>query len=150
VKKGSKGGIFVSDLSTEKVSTSIPNIIGLRNISIKDITEVRTELEKIILAYAVDRKVEQDLVALEDSIQRAEERLACGEPATKENVEFHLILSRATGNEVFHILMESVMKIVSEFLVKLQPTQSQSKKVLEDHRLILRQLRKGGTGNGLN
>jgi len=100
-------------------------------------------LEKIVLVYAADRMVEEDLAALEDSIHRAEERLACGESASKENVEFHLILSRATGNEVFYILMESVMKIVSEFLVKLQPTQSQSKKVLEDHRLILKQLRKG-------
>jgi len=144
VKKGNNGGIFVSDLSTENVSTSISNIIRLRDISLKDITEVRTELEKIVLVYAADRMVEEDLVALEDSIQRAEERLANGEPATKENVEFHLILSRATGNEVFHILMESVMKIVSQFLVKLQPTQSQSKKVLEDHRLIVKQLRKGG------
>jgi GntR family transcriptional regulator, transcriptional repressor for pyruvate dehydrogenase complex len=142
VRKGSNGGIFVSDLSTENVSTSISNIIRLRNISLKDLTEVRMELEKIVLACAIERMTQDDLSALEESIERAERRLARRESPTKENLEFHLILSRATRNEMFHILMESVMKVVSQFLIKLNPTRSESKKVLEDHRLLLKLIKK--------
>lgn len=142
VRKGSNGGIFVSDLSTDNVSTSISNIIRLRNVSLKDLTEVRMELEKIVLVYAVDRMTEEDLDASEDSIHQAEKLLARGESPTKENLEFHLILSRAARNEMFYILMESVMKIVSQFLMELQPTRSQSEKVLEEHRFLLRPIRK--------
>jgi GntR family transcriptional regulator, transcriptional repressor for pyruvate dehydrogenase complex len=142
VRKGSTGGIFVSELTTENVTTSISNIIKLRNVSLKNLTEVRIELEKIILVYAIDRMTEETLNALEDAILRAENRLAQGERSTNENVEFHLILSRATQNEMFHILMESVMKMVSEFLEKLKPTRAQSQRVLEDHRTLLKLIRK--------
>lgn len=142
VKKGNTGGIFVSDLSTENVTTSISNMIRLRNVSLKDLTDVRIELEKIVLVYALARITEDDLNALEDSLLRAEKRLARGERSTRENVEFHLILSRATQNEMFHILMESVMKVVSEFLMKLKPTPAQSRRVLEDHRTLLKLIRK--------
>jgi GntR family transcriptional repressor for pyruvate dehydrogenase complex len=138
VKKGSRGGIFITDLSTENVTTSISNIITLRNISLKDLTEVRLELEKIILVHAIQRITHEDLIALEDSILRAEKRLASGDAPTQENVEFHLILSRATRNEMFHILMESVMKLVSQFLRKLNPSPEQSKRVLEEHRSLLK------------
>ncbi len=142
VKKGKAGGIFVSDLSTENVTTSISNMIRLRNVSLKDLTEVRIELEKIVLAHAIERMNEEDLEALEDAIARAEKRLAQGERSARENVEFHLVLSRATRNEMFQILMESVMKIVLEFLNKLKPTRAQSQRVLEDHRTLLRLIRK--------
>jgi DNA-binding FadR family transcriptional regulator len=109
---------------------------------LKDLTEVRIELEKIVLVYALTRITESDLNALEDAILRAETRLARGERSTRENVEFHLILGRATQNEMFHILMESVMKVVSEFLMKLKPTPAQSRRVLEDHRILLKLIRK--------
>ena len=142
VRKGSTGGIFVSDLSTENVTTSISNMIRLRNVSLKDLTEVRIELEKLVLAYALTRITKNDLNALEDTILRAETRLVRGERSTKENVEFHLILGRATQNEMFHILMESVMKVVLEFLEKLKPTRAQSQRVLEDHRTLLKLIRK--------
>jgi len=143
VRKGSNGGIFVADLSTENITTSISNIIKLGNVSLKDVTEVRIELEKIILNYAIERMTGEDLEKLKDSIIRAKKRLSHGESPTKENLEFHLILSRATKNEMFHILMESVIKIVSQFLFQLTPTLAQSKKVLEDHRLFVELIEKG-------
>jgi DNA-binding FadR family transcriptional regulator len=142
VKKGSRGGIFINDLSTENVSTSISNIIALRNTSLKDLTEVRLELEKIILIYAIQRMTQEDLAALENSILRAEKRLTSGEAPALENVEFHLILGRATRNEMFLILMESVMKLVSQFLRKLKPSTEQSKRVLEEHCSLLELIKK--------
>jgi len=138
VKKGSSGGIFISNFTTENISTSISNMITLGNISLKDLTEVRLELEKIVLVYAIQRITPEDMIALEDSILRAEERLASGDSPTQENLEFHLILSRATKNEMFLILMESVMKLVSQFLRKLKPSREQSKRVLEEHRSLLK------------
>jgi DNA-binding FadR family transcriptional regulator len=138
VKKGGSGGIFISNFTTENISTSISNMITLGNISLKDLTEVRLELEKIVLVYAIQRITPEDMVALEDSILRAEERLASGGSPTHENLEFHLILSRATKNEMFLILMESVMKLVSQFLRKLKPSREQSKRVLEEHRSLLK------------
>ncbi len=53
-------------------------MIKLRNVSLKNLTEVRIELEKIVLVYALTRITENDLNALEDAILRAENTISTG------------------------------------------------------------------------
>jgi DNA-binding FadR family transcriptional regulator len=86
---------------------------------------------------------QEDLTELENAILKAERKLAGGDSPTKENLEFHRILGRATRNEMFRILMESILRILSEFLMKLNPTRQQSERVLKDHRILLKLIKEG-------
>ena len=71
VKKASSGRVFVSDLSTENFSSSFSNIIKLRNISLEDLTEGRIELDKIVLACAIEPMKQEDISTLYESMERA-------------------------------------------------------------------------------
>lgn len=104
-------------------------MLTIRNVQLKDLTEVRLELEKVVLRFAIDRMKQEDLIALENSLQRADRLFSSNGLITPENINFHLILARATRNEMFLILMESVMKMVSELLMKLNPFRKQPEQV---------------------
>jgi len=85
-------GFFVADLGLGRVLARL---------------EVRLHLEPILARLAAERRTEEDLVALRRSVddERAARTAATAHDASRS---FHLAVARATGNDAFNRLIDSL------------------------------------------
>jgi GntR family transcriptional regulator, transcriptional repressor for pyruvate dehydrogenase complex len=105
-----------------------------------DLVEVRQPLETAIAALAADRATEADLESLEQSIlEQAAARTR--NQRIEEDIHFHALLARATGNPVFTLLLKAVVGLLRR---SLQETLARSgiERSLEGHRTILAAIRR--------
>jgi GntR family transcriptional repressor for pyruvate dehydrogenase complex len=76
------------------------------------VTEVRRMLEVEIAGLAAERRTAHDIEALEAILRSTAEHLNDPEAFVKDDVAFHAALARATGNELFSVLLDSIVDIL--------------------------------------
>jgi len=140
IQKGPDGGPIISDTISSSISNSLLDAILLRSISLDELTTARLEIEKVVLNYAIENAVDEDIERLRDNVLRARKKVASNIVASTENVEFHRLLAKASKNLVFVIVVESIMTVVADFLSRLQPDLEKSWQVVEAHEEILEEL----------
>jgi GntR family transcriptional repressor for pyruvate dehydrogenase complex len=115
IRKGPKGGAYVTRSLHKPVSNSLKNLVAHGQITIDHLFDVRALIEPHIAVQAARKAKKADLkplkVLLADSLSHQEDVLRL----KANNILFHLLLSRAAGNPVLSILMESVIELVQEF-----------------------------------
>ena len=125
IKQGSDGGAFVKEVDPGIASQSISDAIRRAEMSLPDVTAVRIALEDLIAELAVDRITDLELDFLDKSIQETEAALADemeerdglpdAELLAEMNVDFHILLARATKNLLLEIISESLMNVMHLF-----------------------------------
>jgi GntR family transcriptional regulator, transcriptional repressor for pyruvate dehydrogenase complex len=120
IKKGPGGGAFVRDVDPAMVSQSVSDAIVRSNMSLHDLVAVRIVLEDLIAELAVEKITREELEQLYRVIEEAEGILEesgkkqGGELDTElmreVNVDFHLLLARATKNMLLEINIESLQQ----------------------------------------
>ena len=128
VKQGREGGSFVNNVNTSIVSNSLSDVIRRADIELDHLTEVRIGIEKLVIGVAMPRITESELVRLKQHIDDAvgimEESVQHGKPLdfnrwAESNMQFHLVLARATRNPLYEMILESLMNVVRTFLTDL-------------------------------
>lgn len=137
IRQGSDGGAFVKNADMSVVTRSFSDLLRLGNVSIQNLTEARLGIEKTIIEVAASRADHRDFKLLERNIEEAEILIAQGLRPREINVNFHLLLARASKNPVFEIISQSVMDMVSYFLRELTPDMKYIKRILTYHRDIV-------------
>ncbi|MBN1102430.1 MAG: FadR family transcriptional regulator [Deltaproteobacteria bacterium] len=114
VKKGPSGGIFVSDGYHVPIRKSLKNMVALGQVSIDHLFDVRLLIEPYIAREAARHATDRDVKTLErilkDSVAHMDDPLLL----KRNNLNFHLLLARASGNPLFSILLESVFELLIE------------------------------------
>jgi GntR family transcriptional repressor for pyruvate dehydrogenase complex len=104
VKRGPRGGIRVRHPDAEHVARSLTLRLGLTDASLGDLMEVRTMLEPAIAGLAAKHATAE---------QRAElEELATWAEPVVEQIDFHVALGGASGNQVLASLAASLHELV--------------------------------------
>jgi len=115
IKKGPTGGIFVTDVYHKPITNSINNLITSGRVTIDHLFDVRLLIEPhIAMEAALHAKVE-DIKRLQNLFEDFSQHLDDPLHLKKNNLKFHLLLAKASGNPVLSLLLESVF----ELLVKL-------------------------------
>ena len=78
------------------------------------VAEVRRVLENEIAKLAASRRTAEDLKVLEGLLDAAEVHAEQPDSFIVEDVEFHAALARATHNELFSVLLESLAQMMLE------------------------------------
>ena len=114
IKKGPTDGIFVSHVYQRPIKNSLNNMVTSGQVTIDHLFDVRMLIEPHIAQEAAVNARKKDLRSLKDLIADSSRNL--GDPALlkKNNLNFHLLLARASGNPVFTILLESVFELLIE------------------------------------
>jgi GntR family transcriptional repressor for pyruvate dehydrogenase complex len=136
IKQGSEGGAFVKQIDTTAATRSFEDLIRIGHITIQDLTEARLGLEKVIVDLAVDRMDDRILASIAKNIEEAEQKAERGERPKEENLHFHVLLARATGNQVYEILIRSLMQILSDILSDFNPDKALLRRISFYHRQI--------------
>lgn len=142
LRKGPKGGSFVSGGSTTLLSTGLRDLLSLGGVSIEQLTLARVMIEKSVVEAACDTATEQDMAALEDQLDLAQGALSKKDYETKlaALIEYHRVLARATHNPVLVFVMDALMDMMFEYSSSIGPDKNELSIVAL--RLVNEQLRK--------
>ena len=115
IKKGPTGGIFVADTYHKPITNSIHNLITSGRVTIDHLFDVRLLIEPHIAMEAALHAKRGDMLKLEELIDDSFKHHDDPLYLKRNNLKFHLMLAKASGNPVLSLLLESVF----ELLVKL-------------------------------
>ena len=114
IRKGPTGGIFVTNVYHEPIKRSLNNMITSGDITIEHLFEARMLIEPRIAREAALHASSEDLNKLRDLFEDSEAHVDDPVRLKQNNLGFHLLLSRASGNPVLSIMLESVIELLVE------------------------------------
>jgi GntR family transcriptional regulator, transcriptional repressor for pyruvate dehydrogenase complex len=137
---GGGGGSVIQDNTLRRVGDLLADSFRMRRITVDDLSAARVEIERLILEHVLAKADETDLETLHRNVAAAKERIAAGKMATELNAQFHVLLAKATKNEVFVIVIESILAVHLDLLSKVGADLETSREVVNSHEKIVKAL----------
>jgi GntR family transcriptional repressor for pyruvate dehydrogenase complex len=106
VRSGS--GLRVAAVDAAAVSESMTLFLRGGSLDFEKVHEVRRLLEVHIAGLAAERASEDDLAYLGEVHERMQREAGDVEAAARDDLEFHRVIARATHNELYLVLMDSI------------------------------------------
>jgi GntR family transcriptional repressor for pyruvate dehydrogenase complex len=106
VRSGS--GLRVAAVDANAVSESMSLFLRGGTLDFENVHEVRTLLEVHLAGLAAERATEEEVGLLRDIHERMRRETADVEAAARDDLEFHRAIARATHNDLFLLLMDSI------------------------------------------
>lgn len=102
-------GVQVTTVKSDSVSRSMSLFLrGHSGIDYAQVHEVRSALELEMTAAAARRATREDLEALAELVRRLSEVEDDAEAAARLDVEFHRGIAKATHNDLFVVMLDSI------------------------------------------
>ena len=138
IRKGVSGGAFVTEVDMTKARDSFSNFLLFKNLSLKDLSEVRLLLEPYIAEKATLAITQEDLGRLEKLIKKSEHAIKneIAFESRKDEIEFHRIIASITGNPILMFILDFVENLLIDTKEILKPGKEFSGKVLRAHKRI--------------
>ena len=115
VQKGASGGPVVVDTILTSISDLFLDAFQLKRMTTDDLTRARLDIERMVLKNVFEENDKEAIRALREALEETRKKLDLGMRVFEDNMEFHKLLARATGNYVYVILIESLMTVVAHF-----------------------------------
>lgn len=141
IRKGAGGGPVVLEVDMKTARESIANFLYFQNVSVQDLSEVRKVIEPHLARLAAERLSPEDLEDLESTHRACLETLASGANTYAQEIAFHRILARASGNPVFMLIQDFVNSLLADSKRHLRPGPSFLQEVVAAHERIMVALR---------
>ena len=146
VHKGAGGGPFVVEVDMRTAQNGLRNFLHFKDVSIEDLTEVRSILEPYIAQRATNRISREELGELEKNVVETEKELsALGTFSYDYEIEFHRTLAAMTGNPILLLMINFIEDFLKDLKEILKPGQDFSARVLESHKKICEAISRGDT-----
>jgi GntR family transcriptional regulator, transcriptional repressor for pyruvate dehydrogenase complex len=140
VRTGS--GLRVASVDEATALESLTWYIRGGQIDYADVHEVRSAIEVEMAGLAAQRRSDEQLRALQDAHKRFQGVLNDVEGATLADVEFHALIAKATGNDLFSALLGSIGEALIEVRRETLAVGS-GKKTVAAHAKILAAIKRG-------
>ncbi len=114
IKKGPTGGIFVSYGYHAPIKRSLNNLIISGEVTVDHLFDARLLIEPHIAGQAALRANDEDLKKFQALFEDSASHLDDPVRLKQNNLEFHLLLARASGNPVLAVMLESVFELLAE------------------------------------
>ena len=114
IKKGPKGGIFVSNVYHKPISVSLKNMADNGQITVDDMWDVRTSFEPLLVMQATRKASKEDLEKLDRLFADAASHLTDPVYLKNKNFEFHIILADISGNPILSTFMKAFLEMLAE------------------------------------
>src|SRR5438552_1498017 len=106
VRSGS--GLRVAAVDATAVTESMSLFMHGGGIEFEKVHEVRTVLEVHIAGLAAERASDEDVARLREVHERMQREAGDVAAAARDDLEFHRVIARATHNDLFLMLMDSI------------------------------------------
>lgn len=138
-------GTMVRSPTAETIAQSMTLFLraGKPELDYEKVLEVRRVLEVEIAGLAAERRTAKDLEEMEEILHEASEIQDDRDRFAKSDVDFHAALARATHNELFSLLLDSVVDIMIKVRQMGFDVPGMPVRALKHHRAILEQVKAG-------
>lgn len=111
-------GSYISSIRSEHVSNSLGLYITTNNqsVSIKHLLEIRRLIETQVANLAAKRATAADIQALEHIWQEMCQLTNNPASFAEKDLEFHVMLARASGNPLFEIVLKSLTDVLLQLI----------------------------------
>jgi GntR family transcriptional regulator, transcriptional repressor for pyruvate dehydrogenase complex len=140
VRPGAGGGAFVQKIASSTLADTFEGIMKMDNVSLEELTEARLALEMGALPLVLKHINTEHLDELERNLKEVRENLARGIRG-KRNLGFHVLLIKASGNELLSKIGEALMALMGSLLEEYEYSVERSRKVLKIHEQLIHLLR---------
>lgn len=148
VKVHANSGTRVTGLGIPALEGLITDILAMENVDFRSLVDTRILLEKEATRLAAIKRTDQDIIEIKAAMQDYENKLLQGESAVEEDLLFHIKIAEASKNSVLKSLMLIITPdIVKNFIDLKVCDDSNNRKTIEEHRLIIEMISKGDAGN---
>jgi DNA-binding FadR family transcriptional regulator len=118
IRKGPRGGIFVSQVYHKPISDSLKNLAAHGRISVDHLFDVRLKLEPFMAMEAARHATDSDIGRLQDLMAEAGQFIDDVAALKARNILFHILLGDASGNPVSAMFMRSIADLLNEIAYK--------------------------------
>lgn len=136
-------GTFVSEPATDTISEAISTLFQCKGASLYDLHEVREVIEVQIATLAAERATDGDKAELRDCLRTMEPMQGAPREYIELDLLFHGILARATGNEVFLLLLEPLIDLLRRSRLEGIQMPGGVERSLRGHKAIYEAVRDG-------
>ena len=133
VRHGYAGGVFVAEVGLTPVLGALETSLQLGQLQVNDLYEARVLFEPTMTRLAVDRGGDMILEQLEANVGRTKAMLSAGSDVFAANLEFHAILARGAGNQVFALVMQALLELLESLDREYPTNRGISRKAVHDH-----------------
>ena len=141
IKKGPTGGIFVSNGYHAPIIRSLNNLITLGEVTVDHLFDARLLIEPHIAEEATKHASNEALKKIQALFEDSDSHYEDAVRLKQNNLEFHLLLARASGNPVLAIMLESVIELLIELSLDFTDL-ALERKFLKIHKDIFKVLSK--------
>jgi GntR family transcriptional regulator, transcriptional repressor for pyruvate dehydrogenase complex len=140
VRPGAGGGALVQKIDSSILAGTFEGIVKMDNVSLEELTEARLALEMGALPLVFRRISPEDLDELERNLEEVRQNLARGIRG-KRNLGFHVVLLKASGNQLLSKIAEALMGLMGRLLEDYEYSTERSREVLKIHEQLIQLLR---------
>ncbi|MGG7645010.1 FadR/GntR family transcriptional regulator [Rhodovulum sp. YNF3179] len=119
-RTGPGGGSFVHEVSEERARALLGNYFYFKNLTIKDIYQLRRVLEPELAASLAGELTEEQIAALEENFRDYAEPARSAEEERAQHVaslRFHAMLAGMSGNALLQFLIRFMANMLSDLTV---------------------------------
>lgn len=142
MQKGGSGGPLIVDTILNTISNSFLDAFQMRKITVDELTAARIEIEKMVVKAVLSNDGDDYIQALEDNITQAKELLKKKMEPFKENMEFHLLLARASNNYIFVIMVEALLAVTADIRSRLRSGLELDTEAVMGHEKVLHAMKR--------
>jgi DNA-binding FadR family transcriptional regulator len=117
IKKGPRGGIFVSQGYHKPISDSLKGLVNADKITEENVFDIRLLLETYATAQAAKNADEIDLKRLKSFLDIPDAKKNNAKWLQKNRSNFHIALSKAAKNPVMEVLMRGLIDLLRNYFI---------------------------------
>jgi DNA-binding FadR family transcriptional regulator len=130
-------GRFVAAEPQNPLNSSLQVLLELQEVSRDEQFEVREVLEGETAAFAAERRTDEDVLAIAETIDAMSEGLDSADSYIDADLQFHLAIARASRNRIALHMMHAIREILRRSLMTLYAVPGGPERSIAHHRQIL-------------
>ena len=135
-------GTIVREVSADSLINPFANALKHKQVVVAELLDFRKMLEPPLAARAATHASAEEILEMEEILQRQEDRLARGETTVAEDAEFHYSVALASDNNVVLKVLDILMDLLRETRERSLQVEGRPKKSLAGHRRILASIKR--------
>jgi GntR family transcriptional repressor for pyruvate dehydrogenase complex len=143
IKTGPGGGPVVADAGSRPLASVIALVLQMSHTSFRSIVDARLQLEPLLAKEAAERRSEEDLAALRDSIEEMRAAIDDVGEFLEHNHVFHSAVAAASKNPVLFNMVASLNWIQDGTAVGIDYAAKTRHAIIAAHRRIYQAIEAG-------
>jgi GntR family transcriptional regulator, transcriptional repressor for pyruvate dehydrogenase complex len=130
-------GTIVRESAVEPLANPFASALKRRKEMVSELLDFRKMLEPPLAARAATHASADEILEMEEILQRQDAKQSQGEPAVAEDAEFHYSVALASDNSVVLKVLDIIMDLLRETRERSLQVEGRPQKSLAGHRRIL-------------